>query len=157
MPQSAIPAILSSLPKSTIAQYSRHLRSWWSFGQRNQFSIFSPTPSQALEFLAQEFDKVSSYSSLNTIRSAVSLVSQNEIGNHPLIKRFCKGVAILKPPRPRYDYVWDPAPVIAKLASIYPYDTVDLKSIVKKLVILLALGTGHRVQTLLSFASRTSP
>lgn len=93
---------------------------------------------------------MSSYSSLNTIRSAISLIFQNEIGNHPLIKRFCKGVAILKPPRPRYDYVWDPAPVIAQLASIYSYDSVDLKRITKKLVILLALGTGHRVQTLSS-------
>jgi len=33
---------------------------------------------------------------------------------------------------------------------IYPYDSVPLKIITKKLVLLLALGTGHRVQTLCS-------
>lgn len=82
------------------------------------------------------------------MRSAVSLISQNEIGNHPIVRRFCKGVAAMKPPRPRYDYVWDPAPVIAKLASIYPYDSCGLNIITKKLALLLALGTGQRVQTL---------
>lgn len=62
-----------------------------------------------------------------------------------------KGVATLKPPRPRYDYVWDPAPIIAKLASIYPYDSCTLNVITKKLVLLLALGTDQRVQTLVLF------
>lgn len=103
-----------------------------------------------LEFLAQELPNTSSYSSLNTTRSAISLISQNEIGSHPLIKRFCKGFAATKPPRPRYDYVWDPAPVIAKLSTIHPYNAIDLKTITKKLVILLALSTGHRAQTLSS-------
>jgi len=84
------------------------------------------------------------------MRSAISLISHNEIGNHPMVRRFCKGVAALKPPRPRYDYVWDPAPVITKLASVYPYERVSLKAITKKLVLLLVLGTGHRAQTLCS-------
>jgi len=38
--------------------------------------------------------------------------------------------------------------VIAKLASIYPYERLSLKDITKKLVLLLALATGHRAQTL---------
>lgn len=101
-----------------------------------------------LEFLAQNLSRTSSYSSLNTMRSAVSLISQNDIGNHPMIKRFLKGVATLKPPRPRYDYIWDPAPVISRLASIYPYDSCSLSVLTRKLVLLLALATGQRVQTL---------
>jgi len=113
-------------------------------------SLYSPSVTQVLEFLAQELPNISSYSSLNTMRSAISLISHNEIGNHSIIRRFYKGVASIKPPRPRYDFVWDPAPVIARLALIYPYDSVPLKIITKKLVFLLALGTGHRVQTLCS-------
>lgn len=143
-----MPALFASLSDATIKQYSRPLRSWWEYCQRHRMSCYSPTVPQTLDFLSRELSTVSSYSSLNTVRSAISLVSQNEIGNHPMVRRFCKGVAALKPPRPRYDYVWDPAPVIAKLATIYPYDSVNLKTITKKLVLLLALGTGQRAQTL---------
>lgn len=150
VPPSAIPALLASLSEATIKQYSYSLRSWWYFCSRHRIPLYAPSASQTLEFLAQELPNISSYSSLNTLRSAISLISHNEIGNHPLIKRFCKGVASLKPPRPRYDFVWDPAPVITKLASIYPYDSVPLRVITKKLILLLALGTGHRAQTLAS-------
>lgn len=94
---------------------------------------------------------MNSYSSINTIRSAVSLLMGNEIGNHALVKRFCKGVGALKPPRPRYDFVWDPAPVLTKLAACYPHESLSLETVTKKLVLLLALATGQRVQTLSAF------
>lgn len=148
VPDTALPALLASLSESTIKQYSYSLRSWWYFCQRHRSPLYSPSVAQILQFLAQELPKTSSYSCLNTMRSAISLISQNEIGSHPMVKRFCKGVSVLKPPRPRYDFVWDPAPVISKLSSIYPYEGVSLKDITKKLILLLALATGHRAQTL---------
>lgn len=54
------------------------------------------------------------------------------IGNHPLIKRFCKGISIIKPQTFRYDYIWDPAPMIAKLATIFPYHSLPLETSTKK-------------------------
>jgi len=33
------------------------------------------------------------------MRSAISLISHNKIGNYSIIRRFCKGVATIKPPR----------------------------------------------------------
>lgn len=148
VPDTAVPALLASLSESTIKQYSGSLRAWWYFCQRHRSPLYSPSVAQTLQFLAQELPKISSYSCLNTTRSAISLISQNEIGNHPMVKRFLKGVSVLKPPRPRYDFVWDPAPVISKLSVIYPYEGVSLKDITKKLILLLALATGHRAQTL---------
>lgn len=38
--------------------------------------------------------------------------------------------------------------MIAKLSSIHPYDSYTLKTITKKLVLLLALATGQQAQTL---------
>ncbi|KYQ60563.1 hypothetical protein ALC60_00382 [Trachymyrmex zeteki] len=58
--------------------------------------------------------------------------------------------AALKPQRPRYDFIWNPAPVIAKLASIYPYEGIPLRRITTKLVLLLALGMGQRAAIRLS-------
>jgi len=57
----------------------------------------------------------------------------------------------LNPPRPRYDFVWDPAPVLAKLGTLFPYDSLPLETITKKMVLLLALATGQRAQTLALF------
>lgn len=151
VPARALKVTLASLSDSTIQQYAKPLRDWWIYCRTSNIPIFKPTPSQFLEFLAQELERVNSYSSINTIRSAISLITSNEIGNHTLVRRFCKGAGVLKPPRPRYDFIWDPAPVLEKLETIYPYDSLSLEAISKKLVLLLALGTGHRVQTLASF------
>lgn len=155
VPATALDVILASLAPSTIQQYARPLQNWWTFCQTWGISLYSPEVNQVLEFLNQEIQHINTYSTLNTIRSAISLVSSTEIGNHPLIKRFYKGASVLKPQRPRYDFVWDPAPVIEKLATIFPYNTsIPLAEITRKLVLLLALGSGQRAQILA--AIRTS-
>lgn len=140
--------MLASLAPSTIQQYTRPLRSWWTFCQSRQTDPFSPKAEEVLSFLAQELVHVGSYSALNTSRSAVSLVSANEIGDHPLVRRFCKGAGVLKPPRPKYDFIWDPAPVITKLGTWFPHQDLSLELLTKKLVLLLALCSGQRCQTL---------
>ncbi|XP_070519715.1 uncharacterized protein [Cardiocondyla obscurior] len=147
-PSAAIPTIMNSLSEATVRQYTRPLRLWWNFCQQRQVPLFLPSFTQLLEFLALEAGSVSSYSSLNTMRSAISLISINEIGQNPALKRFCRGFASIRPPRPKYDVTWDPAPVIEKLGLIYPYEGHPLNTVVKKLVLLLALATGQRVQTI---------
>ncbi|XP_036138899.1 uncharacterized protein LOC118644431 [Monomorium pharaonis] len=148
VPSHALEPTLASLTDSTIKQYYKPLYDWWTFCHSGSIPLFLPTPAEALDFLAQQLNQSNSYSTINTARSAISLISHNEIGTHPLIKRFCKGVSALKPPRPRYNLIWDAAPVVAKLATLYPYDSLPLKVISKKLALLLALATGQRVQTL---------
>ncbi|KYN28555.1 hypothetical protein ALC57_02024 [Trachymyrmex cornetzi] len=140
--------MIASLSSATMKQYARPLRIWWDFCQRHRISPFSPRVDQVLDFLSQELGNVSSYSSFNTTQSAISLISDKAIGNHPLIKRFGRGVSAVKPQHARYDLIWDPAPVIAKLAKIFPYESGSLEVISRKLVLLLALGSGQRAQTL---------
>ncbi|KYN15258.1 hypothetical protein ALC57_12525 [Trachymyrmex cornetzi] len=120
----------------------------WYFCKKKQSNCFSPSISEALEFLSTALSNTGSYSTLNSYRAAISLLSADEVGLHPLVKRFFRGVATLKPQCPRYDFVWDPAPVIAHLASLYPYENLSLKLISEKLVTLLALTTAQRMQTL---------
>lgn len=64
------------------------------------------------------------------------------------MKRYFKCVAILKPLRPQYDFIWDPSPVIAYLVSLFPYEELALELLSLKLVSLLALTTAQRMQTL---------
>ncbi|RLU19489.1 hypothetical protein DMN91_008046 [Ooceraea biroi] len=148
VPSAALEVMIASLAPSTIKQYTRPLRTWWTFCQTHGISPYAPDIARVLEFLSQELRHSNSYSTLNTARSAISLISSTEIGNHPLVKRFCKGASYLKPPKPRYDFIWDPAPVIANLATMFPYTSISLPAITKKLVLLLALESGQRAQTL---------
>ncbi|XP_070529823.1 uncharacterized protein [Cardiocondyla obscurior] len=147
-PSVAIETTLGSITPSTIAQYTKPLRLWWNFCLEKQVDCFSPPVSAFLEFLSDRLLEVSSYSTLNSYRSAISLISNNDIGSNPLVRRFFRGVASLKPQRPRYDFIWNPSPVIEHLATIYPYEDVPLEIISRKLITLLALTTAQRMQTL---------
>ncbi|KYN17567.1 hypothetical protein ALC57_10144 [Trachymyrmex cornetzi] len=136
------------LAPATVQQYTKPLRDWWNFCQTRYLSPFTPTAGVTLEFLATILKSAGSYSKINTARSAISLISSNAIGENPLIKRFCKGVSTSMLQRPKYEYVWNPAPVIRKLASDFPHQNLSLERLTRKLVMLLALSTGQRCQTL---------
>ncbi|XP_077265132.1 uncharacterized protein LOC143899054 [Temnothorax americanus] len=146
--ETAIVTLMASLAPATLKQYARPLRSWWQFCHRHNFSPFAPLPNQVLDFLATELASAGSYSTLNTARSAVSLISMNSVGDNPLIKRFCKGASVIKPPRPRYNFIWDPSPVIAELGRQFPHEDLNLETVSKKLVLLAALASGQHCQTL---------
>lgn len=94
------------------------------------------------------YNKGFKYGSLNSCRSAISLLIGPEVGSNELIKRFFKGVFRLRPNTPKYDITWDPSTVLIFLSNIYPNNQISLELLSKKLVTLLALVTAHRVQTL---------
>ena len=104
-----------------------------------------------VEFLTVLFEAGLGYSSLNTARSALStyVVCEGQpVGSHPLVKRFMKGVFQLRPALPRYDVTWDTSIVLSYLRTLSPVKKLSLKLLTFKLVMLLALLTGQRCQTL---------
>ena len=105
-----------------------------------------------LEFLADLHSKGHRYSSLNTARAALSaLLSLNvkdKVGQHELVKRFMKGVFEQDPVVPRYQCIWKVKDVTDYLRSKAPARSLSLKDLSLKLVMLLALVTGQRIQTL---------
>lgn len=104
-----------------------------------------------LEFLFELYSSGLGYSALNTARSAISAVLQIKdlpVGEHPLVKRFMKGVFNCRPSLPRYNCIWDTTPVLKKLETFYPANTLTLKLLSFKVVFLLALLTTQRTQTL---------
>lgn len=148
IPDSAINTAMASISGATVSQYSKPLRLWWYFCSRKGINHFAPSVSDVLEFLSSQVLESGSYSTLNSYRSAISLISSEEVGSHPIVKRFFRGVAALRPQRPRYDFVWDPSQVISHMANLYPYEDLSLECISKKLITLLALTTAQRMQTL---------
>lgn len=98
------------------------------------------------------FQSGQGYSVLNTARSALStfIVSPTglTIGNSPLVKRFMKGVFELRPSIPRYKYIWDVSIVLNFIGNFYPNEDLSLPVLSFKCVMLLALSSMQRVQTL---------
>ena len=93
-----------------------------------------------------------SYSALNTARSALSsfiiLDSDATIGTHPLVQRFMKGVFQMRPAVPRYTSTWDTSVVLSYLKRFHPATDLTLQQLTHKLVMLCALVTGQRCQSL---------
>ena len=114
----------------------------------------SPTPKfrGSLGILNITFESGLTYSALNTSRSAlnsfVSLTSGKCLGEEPLIRKFMKGVFNLRPALPRYQESWNVDTVLVYLSNMPKLQELSLKEISFKLVMILALITGQRCQTL---------
>lgn len=104
-----------------------------------------------LKYLTELYNAGCSYSNINLARSALSAIIITEhqsLGAHPLISRFMKGVFNKRPPRPRYEEIWDVKPVLDYLRSLSPVKFISLKQLTLKLCCLLALVSAQRAQTL---------
>ena len=105
-------------------------------------------PKKIIEFLTEKFNSGASYGTLNTARSAISLLSRSDISENVDIRRFFKGIFRLRPTKPKYTKTWDVDLLLKFAEKLEPLEKLSLEQITKKLVVLLALGTVHRVQTL---------
>lgn len=124
------------------------------FCNDNQWDPFQITVPVVLNFLTLQFNNGASYGTLNCFRSAIGKIKGSSLAEDSRIKGFFKGVARLRPPRAKYDYTWDPKIVLEYLGKLNSVDNPSFNELSKKLVILLALVTGHRMQTLASIDIR---
>ncbi|XP_033730878.1 uncharacterized protein LOC117320378 [Pecten maximus] len=108
--------VWSSIPGKTQRRNSMGVisKKWMQFCLQRQNDPLKPTVTQILEFLNMLFQSGLGYSALNTAKSAIcSFTSVNTttsdvgLGNHPLIKRFMKGVFCNRPALPKYSTTWD--------------------------------------------------
>lgn len=140
--------MLASLSKSTQKQYQTTLKQWCSFCEEEGLNLFDTTRSNILHFLTIKFKERASYGTLNSCRSALSLISKDKIGQDNMITRFLKSVYKLKPSVPKYSATWDVAIVLEYLSKLFPLERLALTELTMKTVTLLALCTGQRAQTL---------
>lgn len=140
--------MLGSISKNTMRQYSTTYKLWWQFCLENNINTFEAPLSAVITFLVEIFNKGATYGTINSHRSALSLLLGNNVGADERIKRLLKGIYRQKPSRPRYSTTWDPKIVLDYISEWYPNQNLNLSIITKKLSVLLALCTSHRVQTL---------
>jgi hypothetical protein len=110
------------------------------------------TVAQGLEFLQLLVGEGLGYSALNTARSALSAIlilpSGDNFGSSPDVKLFMRGAFNQKPPTPKYVSTWDPAVVLSFLETWSPAQDLSLEKLTLKLIVLILLITGQRLQTI---------
>lgn len=120
--------------------------------EQQQVNPFNPSLTHVLNFLTTLHKKGLGYSAINTAKSAISsvvyIVSGIQIGVQMVVKQFMRGIYNERPTLPRYNCTWDVGLVLKYLQSLHPLDNLSLKLLSYKLLMLLALTTGQRIQTL---------
>lgn len=140
--------MIASLSKSTQKQYNAALKPWLEFCISNNLDGFNPDTSSLLSYLTVKFKEGASYGTLNSARTAISLLSKDKIGENVSICRFLKGVSKLRPPKPKYAFTWDVSIVLKYLENLCPLDKISFTDLTYKTVMLLLLCTAHRAQTI---------
>ena len=95
------------------------------------------------------------YSSFNSAKSAlqnVVTVQGCHLSMFKLLQDFMRGVLRDAPSLPKYSNIWDPQVVLAHIDLWGPPHTLSLKLLTQKLLILLLLCSGQRLQTVFSFS-----
>lgn len=131
--------IFNSWRKSSQRQSWTYIKRWLQFWDSRKIDPFNPTVNNFLCFLQILFHQSLSYSAINTARSAVSslmsLCGKENFGSHVLMM-------------PKYCCTWDVSIVIEYLKRLFPLSDLSLKSLSCKSIMLLALLTSQRGQTL---------
>ena len=140
--------LLASWRKKTASQYESAWKAWSGWCSEREINPFSTTLENIFEFLADLFHKGFKFCTLGVYRSAISsnheTVDGFVIGKHPIMAKFMKGVFSLRPPEPKYFVTWDVRQVLDFLKTWSPAESLSLKQLTLKLVMLAALITAAR-------------
>ena len=97
-------------------------------------------------------DSGASHSTVNLAHSVVSAYlhrpGTEAVGSHPLVCSLVKGVFENRPSIPKYQDTWDVDNVLQYLAGWPSVEKLSLKQLSLRLVMLLALLSGQRGQTI---------
>lgn len=139
--------MIASLSDSSLKQYESCFKKWWFFCKTNQLQPFDCSVPKILEFLTSLFNNGAARSTINCYRSAVSLLVGADMARDDRMMRFFEGISKLRPSQPKYESTWDPRIVLDFLSSLSDNEVLSIKDLSMKLICLLALVTGHRMQT----------
>ena len=88
--------LLSSWRKSTKGRYNSVLQQWYNFCGTEETNYLLPDVNSVPKFLTELNEKGCQYSSItvapSALASVITLQGYTTLSDHPLIKRFMKGV-----------------------------------------------------------------
>lgn len=148
--------LLDGNRQSTSAAYEAGWALWGDWCRQKHSDPLSNDLNSILQFLSEAFLKGKSYSSVNILRSMLSVtleqINGKGVGSHPLIIRLMKGIFLNKPPKPRYVATWNVDGALKFVSDLGDNANLSLLDLSKKLVFLLSLSTFARVSELASIS-----
>ena len=146
--------LVASLRESTRKKYNPYQQKWHIYCQENNINPVTPNIT-VLDFLSNLYDQGLSYSAINSAKSALSHIilipPHTKLSDHLLISQYGKGVFNLRPPRPKLQFVWDVKIVFSYLEEKGSNNILPDKILSQKLLILLLLLGGQRMNTVFNF------
>lgn len=134
--------------KGSISNYESAWGRWASWAHQRKIDPVSCAIGSILDFLAELFDKNLQYNTICTYRSAISAYHEPigglPIGQNMRVSSLMTGIFNLRPPLPRYSFVWDVCDVLTYLRSLPDDDSISLKNLTLKLASLLAIASASR-------------
>ncbi len=135
----------------TKKNYGCHLDKWMAYCKTENIDFLDPSIGEVLEFLHYCFHQGLAYSSICSIRSALSLiitVNGKPVGQHPYVCQLLRSVYQERPNLPRYSTTWSINKVMEYLKNLGSNDNLSVEFITKKLLMLMAILSGVRGQIL---------
>ena len=145
----------ASLRTSTSDKYNIYWKQFLQFCSKIGISQSNISIHVILNFLSYLYDNNKSYSLIRTARSAISyhiaIPPYKQLSEHPLMNKFFKGLYNLRPPVRKFGFVWDVRIVFDYFLTQPENHLLDDKLLTQKLVLLLLLLGGQRVNTIFWF------
>ena len=143
--------IIQAWRPGTQKQYKYYLQKWEQYCCERSINPIYPNVGTAIDFLHGFLKKGLSYSTLNTVRSALSNVVQPidnfTFGTRPLVTRYMQGVFVIRPALPRYKQIWNVSVVLKYIKPLGDNKQLTLQDLTMKIIMLFGLVTGQRCQT----------
>ena len=142
----AVSLLMQSWRAGTRSQYSCYLKTWAAFCTKREVNSFQPSTKECLDFSSELYSQGLAYCAINNAISALSIyITVNDgknVGQHPLVKRLISPDHQSQNTR-RYGMF-----KLNYLGCLHLVETLTLKQITLKMVILLLLVTCQRGQTI---------
>ena len=145
----------AALRDSTKSKYSTYTNKFVQFCTQRHTPPLNADVDLILDFLTGLFNEGHSYSYIASAISAIShkvqLPPYDRISRHPMIEKFSKGTFNLRPPKPKLSVVWDVDIIFKHFEKLPTNIELSPKELSTKLVMLLLLLGGQRVNTIKNF------
>ena len=84
----------------------------------------------------------------SALSNTLQTIDGQDIGKHPLVCKLLKAIYNLRTPRPKYSAIWSADNVLENIKELGPSQTLTLKNLTLKSILLLALACFARVSEL---------
>lgn len=81
VPEEAVDVMVGAITTSTLKQYNSCLKRWWTFADQNKIVIYNAKTTDIVRFLSKIFKEGAQYSTFNTTRSTIALISVSDVNS----------------------------------------------------------------------------